>query len=334
MPRVGARAYSELTRAWGSPGQALRAVVPANGQRQYRDRARSVMRDGEACGARLLLIGDDAYPEVLHELVDPPPFLFVLGDLSVLDRPAVAIVGTRRSTLYGERTTDAIATALATAGACIVSGMARGIDGVAHRAALRCKGVTAAILGTGVDVAYPVGHRGLHRAIIERGVVISEFPCGSGAERASFPRRNRIIAALARATIVIEAGEKSGALITAEHALDLNRDIGVVPGPVDSPQCVGSNRWMQTGAYPILDAGDALMMLRLDDPVVRSAAVPELRGDERAIWITLAAGATPTDLLSEATGLPPSRALAAVTGLEMAGLVETLPTGELRRRRG
>ena len=309
-------------------------MVPTGEQRRYRASARRVIDDGEACGARLLLMGDPEYPAVLRELFDPPPFLFVLGDLAVLARPTVAIVGTRRSTAYGERITDTIATALASAGACVVSGMARGIDGVAHRAALRCRGATAAVLGTGVDVAYPVGHRGLHHAIVERGVVLSEFPCGSGALPASFPRRNRIIAALARATIVIEAGEKSGALITSNHAQDLNRDVGVVPGPVDSPQCVGSNRLMQMGAHPILDAGDALLLMHLEDPVARRAAVvPALEGDEQVVWAALAAGETPVDTIPERTGLMPSRALAAVTGLEIAGLVETLPSGALRRRR-
>jgi DNA processing protein len=293
------------------------------------------MDDGEACGARLLLLDDADYPAVLLELFDPPPFLFVLGDLSLLARPAVAIVGTRRSTAYGERVTDTIATALATSGACVVSGMARGIDAAAHRAALRCKGATAAVLGTGVDVAYPAAHRSLHSMIVERGVVLSEFPCGSSALRASFPRRNRIIAALARATIVIEAGEGSGALITSEHATDLNRDVGVVPGPVDSPQCVGSNRLMQQGAHPILDPGDALLLMHLDDHMTRRAdASPALGGDERAVWVALAAGATPMELVAERSGLMPSRALAAVTGLELAGLIETLPSGELRRRRG
>ena len=335
VPRVGARTYWERVQACGSASHAFLTTVPAGQHTRLRSAAEKVIADGEACGARLLVIGDADYPTVLYELFSPPPYLFVLGDLSVLSRPTVAIVGTRRSTAYGERVTGEIATALASAGACIVSGMARGIDAAAHRAALRARGTTAAVLGTGVDVAYPAAHGDLHRAIVERGAVISEFPCGNRAEPASFPRRNRLIAALARATIVVEAGEKSGALITSEHAQELNRDVGVVPGPVDSPQCVGSNRLMQTGAHPILDAGDALMMMHLEDPVTRRAiAGPVLAGDERAVWVILAAGATPLDAIADRSGLAPKRALAAVTGLEIAGLIETLPTGELRRRRG
>ncbi len=334
-PGVGARTYWERSQAWGTAAHAFVATTPRGDQSRLRDDARRVMADGEACGARLLLLGDADYPAVLLELFDPPPFLFVLGDLSLLTRPTVAIVGTRRATAYGERVTDMMASALAAAGACVISGMARGIDAAAHRATLSAKGATAAVLGTGVNVAYPVAHRSLHRAIIERGVVLSEFPCGQGATRASFPRRNRIIAALARATIVIEAGEGSGALITSGHAEDLNRDVGVVPGPVDSPQCVGSNRLMQHGAHPILDPADALLLMHLDDPMAhRADRAPALDGDERVVWISLAAGALAMDLVAERTGLAPSRALAAVTGLELAGLIETLPTGELRRRRG
>src|SRR5688500_4109681 len=215
VPRVGARAYRDRANGFGSAAHAFGATVSSSQQTRYRDQAREMMRAGDACGARLLLLEDADYPAVLNELYDPPPFLFVLGDLAVLARPTVAIVGTRRATAYGERVTDSIAGALASAGACVVSGMARGIDAAAHRAALRCHGATAAVLGTGVDIAYPAAHHALHRTIAERGVVLSEFPCGSRAAQASFPRRNRIIAALARATIVIEAGQGSGALITA-----------------------------------------------------------------------------------------------------------------------
>jgi DNA processing protein len=335
VPRVGARAHWERSQAYGSAAHAFTVTVPPGQRPRLRDEATRIARDGDACGARLLLREDADYPAPLLELYDPPPYLFVLGDLGLLARPTVAIVGTRRATAYGERTTDVIATALATAGAGVVSGMARGIDAAAHRAALRARGVTVAVLGTGVDVAYPVAHRSLHRAIVERGLVLSEFPCGSGAAPASFPRRNRIIAALARLTLVIEAGDRSGALITADHAMDLGRDIGAVPGPVDSPQCVGSNRLIQTGAHAVLDSGDALSLMGLADPASRSTDISaSLSGDERVVWLALAAGATALDTLTELTALAPSRALAAVTVLELGGLIETLPSGEVRRRRG
>jgi len=331
-PGVGARTYRELADRFGSAALAFRATVDGAARHTLRQEARRLAADGERCGATLLLFGDPLYPAVLTQLVDPPPYLFTLGDLSVLSRPTVAIVGTRRATHYGETIVWAIAGGLAAAGACVVSGMARGIDAAAHRAALERGGTTAAVLGTGVDIAYPVAHRALHRQIAERGVVISEFPCGSRAGPASFPRRNRIIAALAGLTIVVEAGVKSGALITAGHALDLGRDIGAVPGPIDSPQHVGSNDLLRNGAHAILGATDAVSLLGLVDPS-RSNAPPTLVGDESAIWRALEDGAVPIDVLTTRAALTPRRSLAAVTTLELAGLVETLPTGELRRRR-
>lgn len=332
-PGIGARTYRERAERFGSAAGAFGATVDAGLQRGLRDEARRLCADADRCGARLVLFGDAEYPPPLRELFDPPPYFFTLGDLGVVSRPCVAIVGTRRATPYGERVTAALAGALAAAGVCVVSGMARGIDAAAHRAALARGGTTAAVLGTGVDIAYPVGHRALHGTIADRGVVISEFACGARAARASFPRRNRIIAALARLTIVVEAGEGSGALITSEHALDLGRDVGVVPGPVESPQHVGSNKLLRSGAHPILTVDDALSLLGLADPSDGPAVAPTLHGDERAVWLALADGATPIDVLTERSALTPRRSLTAVTALELAGLIETLPTGELRRRR-
>ena len=332
-PGVGPRGYGERANAFGSPAHAFAATVPAGSQSRLRDDALRAIADGERRGARFLMLGDSDYPASFLELGDPPPFLFILGDLSRITQPAVAIVGTRRATSYGERVTTALSGALASAGATIVCGMARGIDAAAHRAALACGGITVAVLGTGVDVAYPVAHRSLHRAIEERGVVISEFPCGTRAAPGSFPRRNRLIAALTRMTLVIEAGEKSGALITADHATDLGRDIAAVPGQVDSPQSMGSNKLIRDGVHAVLSASDALSLVGLADPSTRRDITPSLHGDERAIWIALADGAMAIDLLTECAELTPRRALAAVTALELGDLIDTLPTGELRRRR-
>lgn len=293
-----------------------------------------MLRAAAQCGARLILLEDPEYPAPLLDLHDPPPFLFAYGDISLLARPAVAIVGTRRATHYGERVTDALAGALALAGACVVSGMARGIDAAAHKAALARGGATVAVLGTGVDVPYPVGHRTLHRTIASKGVVLSEFPCGAKPEPGWFPRRNRIIAALARLTIVVEAGARSGASITAGYATDLGRDVGAVPGPIDSPQSVRTNQLIQDGAHAILTPRDALDLMKLADPAVaRPDPTIALTGDERAVWAALEDGATPLDVLPSRASLAPNRALAAATALEVAGLIEMLSSGELRRRR-
>jgi DNA processing protein len=301
---------------------------------RLRAEAEAVLAGGVQAGAKCVVVGDADYPSKLYELSDPPPYLFVLGDLSLLARPCVAVVGTRRATAYGEWATTNIVEPVAAAGVCIVSGMARGIDAAAHRAALSCGGATVAVLGTGVDIAYPVGHRTLHRTIAERGLVISEFPCGAHAHRMSFPQRNRIIAALSRLTIVIEAGTKSGAMITEEHASDLGRNVGAVPGPINSPQSAEANRLIQDGAHVILSASDVLSLIGVADPSSRQMELRlGLRGDERAVWNALQDAVTPMDVLAERVDLPTNRMLAAVTGLEVSGLIETLSTGELRRRR-
>ena len=335
LPGVGPRTYRERVASFPSAAEAFRVTVAFPDQGRCRDDARHMADDGARSGARLLLLDDTEYPSALRHLGDPPPFVFIVGNVALVERPCVAIVGTRRATPYGERVTATIAGGLADAGVCVVSGMARGIDAAAHRQALPRPGGTIAVLGTGVDVAYPVGHRALHRAIADRGLLISEFPCGARAARASFPRRNRIIAALARLTIVVEAGEGSGARITAEHASDLGRDVAAVPGPIDSPQSAFSNSLIRDGAHAILTADDALTLIGLREAGARPFPIePELHGDERAVWQALAGGAADLDWVVGHTGLTPQRALTAVTSLELSGLVETSPVGDLRRRRG
>jgi DNA processing protein len=275
--------------------------------------------------------GDDDYPAALLDLPDPPPLIWRIGNLDVLRRPVVAIVGTRQATFYGERVTREISGALARAGACVVSGMARGIDGVAHVAALDAGGQTAAVLGTGVDIAYPPSHRALHERIATSGLLLSELPPGAHSHGGSFPKRNRLIAALARLTIIVEAPVKSGALITARRALDLNRDVGIVPGPIDLPQCEGSNQYLRDGAHPITSAADALALVGLTAPV-RTMIDPD-DPDQLRVWRALRQGPADMDTLCHRTALPVQRCLAAVTALELRGSIECALTGEVRVRR-
>jgi DNA processing protein len=243
----------------------------------------------------------------------------------------VSIVGTRKATAYGERVTRELAGAFARAGATVVSGMARGIDSVGHRAALEEGAPTVAVLGTGIDVPYPVAHRALHAAIARYGAVISEYPPGVHSTRYSFPHRNRIIAALSPLTIVVEAGVKSGAEHTATHALDLGRALAAVPGPIDSPQSEGTNNLLRDGAHVIASVADALGLLGLEAPVRRSVA-RSLSGDDLALWNALAHGPADVDTLAARSRLPARRCLAAVSSLEIEGLVECALTGEIRRR--
>ena len=273
---------------------------------------------------------DPRLPAELFELERPPADMWVLGSLAALDGPRVAIVGTREATPYGERVTRELAGALARAGACIVSGLARGIDAAAHNAALAAHGRTVAVLGTGVDIAYPVGHRHLHSRIAQEGLLISEHPPGTRAYKGSFPRRNRIIAALAHVVIVVEAPVRSGALNTAAHALELQRTVAAVPGPIDAPTSAGANALLRDGAHVIGSIGDAIALAGLSAPSARRRIEPE--GDERDVWLALANGGLELESLVAATRLPAGRCLAAVTALELAGAVECEITGEIRRR--
>jgi DNA protecting protein DprA len=275
--------------------------------------------------------GQSGYPADLTDLPNPPAELFSLGNLALLERPVVAIVGTRKATPYGERATRNIARELARAGACIVSGMARGIDAAAHRTALEQGGGTVAVLGTGIDVPYPATHRGLHSAIATAGLVLSENPAGALAHKGAFPKRNRIIAALARVTIVVEAGHKSGALNTASHAADLGRVVAAVPGPIDSAQSAGSNQLLRDGATFIASPSDALALLGLG-PAPAETTRAQLPDAEPRVWEATGFSFTDSDTICLKTGLAPSACLAAITSLELMGLVECSIAGETRRR--
>ena len=272
------------------------------------------------------------FPSELGELAQPPRELYAIGRASALSKPRVAIVGTRNSTAYGERVTRTLTRTLVRSGVSIVSGMARGIDAAAHRTALEEGGNTVAILGTGVDVPYPVGHRHLHQAIAEKGLVLSEYRPGTKAGPGVCPKRNRIIAALAPVTIVVEAGFRSGALNTAGQALELGRVVAAVPGPIDSDQSRGSNQLLRDGAVLIAAPEDALALLGVSRPKTASLPPPLLPDSEQKIWDAIADGFVATDALPAATSLSIAECLAAITSLEIMGLVECSLAGEIKRR--
>jgi len=270
------------------------------------------------------------YPERLRELEDAPQLVWAIGDLATLRDPVVAVVGTRRATSYGLRVTHDLVAALVRGGACVVSGMALGIDGAAHRAALEAGGRTVAVLGNGVDVAYPRAHRGLYQEIAERGLLLSEMPPGAPSMKHHFVKRNRLIAALARLTIVVEAPFKSGALKTADFAEALGRTVAVVPGPIDSPQSAGSNHYLREGAQVIASIDDALTLAGLSPQ--KRGTIDVDSATERQVWDALAAGAASLDELCARSALPVAECLSAITGLELRGVVECALTGEIRRR--
>jgi DNA processing protein len=330
LPGVGGVRYRELVARFGSPAAALPHVGdPAIRAAALKAACAALDSAGDA-GAEVWISGGDRYPSTLDDLPDPPPYLFALGARATLDAPTVAVVGTRALTAYGARITRELAGALARAGACVISGLARGVDAAAHVAALDAGGRTAAVLGTGIDVPYPAAHAALHARIVERGLVLSEHAPGERASPGSFPRRNRLIAALSQVTIVVEAGHRSGALITAAHALELGRTVAAVPGPIDSSQSAGTNELLRDGAVVIATVADALALLGLGGP--RKPADYEGTPEERRVWEALAAGPLDLDALTARAALPVRACLGAVTALELAGVIECALTGEIRRR--
>ena len=223
------------------------------------DKADKILADCQRLGLRILTIQDAEYPGRLQNIYDPPCLLYVKGRLPAIDETAaVAVVGTRDCTPYGVACAEKLGYGLASGGAVVVSGLAKGIDAAASRGALRAGGVTVGVVGNGLDVHYPYESRYLYEDIAAAGVLLSEYPPGTEAAGSHFPARNRIISGLSLATLVVEAPERSGALITAETALEQGRDVFAVPGPIDAPTSVGCNRLIRDGAGLVSDAWDIL----------------------------------------------------------------------------
>lgn len=212
----------------------------------------------QTAGIKVLISDEENYPRYLKEIDQPPPILYIKGDITLEDEWSVAIVGTRKVTHYGKQVAQEFSRVLADHKITIVSGLARGIDGIAHRTALESGGRTIAVLGSGVDQIYPSEHKNLADEIMNSGAIISDYPPGTKPEATNFPPRNRIISGLSRSTIVIEAGQTSGALITAEFAVNQGRNVYAVPGSIYNVQSKGTNKLIQQGAKPLLDIREVL----------------------------------------------------------------------------
>ena len=359
-PNLGNESLRRLLAAFGSP-EAVLAASPA----AWRDAAGS--RVAEALGstpdttdARLdhalawlsggpggtrqaLALGDARYPSTLLQTADPPLLLFAEGDLSLLQRPALAVVGSRHATPQGLDNARHFSAHLSRAGLTIVSGLALGIDGAAHDGALAGGGGTIAVIGTGPDQIYPRRHAGLTRRIIEQGLVLSEFAPGVPALAQNFPRRNRIIAGLSLGTLVVEAATQSGSLITARLALECNREVFAIPGSIHSPQSRGCHHLIKQGAKLVESADDILSELRRpgalpwNTPTSSSADQDDARepGDgEAGDPLLRALGHDPMSLdsLCARTGWPPAELAARLLTLELAGQVSRLAGGLYQRR--
>jgi DNA processing protein len=331
-----ARKLLELAAVEGPASACMAAVLVGRaGSRGDREHVRRI--DPErisarvaACDARVVAWGDAEYPPSLLDLADPPAVLYVRGrDLRSLASP-VAVVGSRRCSALGREVAMDIARGLAAVGACVVSGAARGIDTGAHRGALDAAGTTAAVLGSGIDVLYPPGSRRLLEEIELAGAIVSEYPPGVHAEPFRFPARNRIVAGLARALVVVEGAGGSGSMISVDHALDLGREVFAVPGPVTSPLCEVPLALIRDGATMIRGADDLLEDLGFDERPPSVSGPVELPPDERDIYEALLAPSLP-DAMARAANVSIPDAVAALTRLELRGLVRNVG-GRYERR--
>jgi DNA processing protein len=311
-----------------------------------RERARAALATLRKAGAVSLTPADAAYPDAFRTLPDPPYLLFAAGDLELLGTPGVGVVGTRSPTDYGLRAAGSLSGDLARAGLTIVSGMAKGIDAAAHAAALDAGGATVGVLGHGIDQVYPPGNARLFERVRERGLLITELAPGEKPNAGNFPRRNRLIAALSLGVLVVEMGEKSGAQHTVTYALEQGKEVFAVPGPISSARSAGTNQLLKEGARLVTSAADILEELRgvghafaapAPAPVSGAADVPpppppDLAPDEAKVYAVLGAEPRHVDELAAESGLAPSNVLAALLGLELRDLAESLPGKQYRRR--
>lgn len=317
---------SELTRVEGidrKTAESIRRADTGPFAQDQLDRLRKL-------GGELVSFWDSRFPEGLRRVSDPPAFLFVKGELREDDACAVAIVGTRSPTTYGKLVTERLTSDLVRRGLTIVSGFARGVDTLVHRAAIRAGGRTIAVLGTGLDVVYPPENVRLAPEVSENGALVTEYPLGTGPDAPNFPRRNRIICGMSLGTVVIEAGAKSGALITAELALEQNREVFAVPGPVNSPKSQGTNQLIREGAVLTRSAEDVIQELA---PQLRqflrereeSQVSIELSDPERRVFESLQGTPKHIDHLALELGQPTSAVLSTLLTLELRGLVRQFP---------
>lgn len=342
---VGPVNYRRLIDRFGDAGAALRAL-PGLAAAAGRVRPLAVptpavaAREAEAVarlGGRLLFLGEADYPALLAELPDAPPVLAVLGDVAALSAPAVAVVGSRSASANGMRLAGAIGEELAAAGQVVVSGLARGIDAAAHEGALRA-GRTVACVAGGLDMPYPPEHAGLQARIAEHGAVVAEAPPGTAPQARHFPRRNRVIAGLAAATLVVEAALRSGSLITARLAAEAGREVFAVPGSPLDPRARGANGLLRQGAHLAEGAADVLEVLRApllgarralaeaQAPLEGPPASPEQRAKVAAALADLLSPApTAVDDLVRRCQFSAALVQTVLLDLELSGRIETLP---------
>jgi len=348
VPGVGRITFKKLVGYFGQPRDVMQATagqlmrVAGIGPKIAQaitgfQAARAVeweLRAAKTVGCQIVIQDDDGYPPLLKTIADPPPVLYVRGELSALMAPGVAVVGSRRPSTYGKVVAEQLAKGLAECGVTVVSGLARGIDSVAHVSALESGGRTIAILGCGLSYMYPPENRHLAERISQQGAVLSEFPMTTKPDRLNFPLRNRTISGLSLGTVVVEAGERSGALITAQWALEQGREVLAVPGNVTAPTSRGTNRLIKMGAKLVEGVDDILEELpqyalggeRKRAPAQEELCQADSTPDERRLLELLhPVEARHIDWIIEYAHLPTSLVSALLLRLELEGKVTQLP---------
>lgn len=361
-PGVGNDTARRLLQAFGLPGQVLaqsasawRQVVPArvaqalaHPPQELQDQVQTTWQWLQAAPGRraVLALGDPDYPQALLHTPDPPCLLYAQGRLEGFARlrlaDALAIVGSRNPTPQGRLNAQAFARALAAAGLCIVSGLARGVDGAAHEGAVQAAGesagpdrpVTVAVVGTGLDRVYPRQHQSLAEQIESHGLLLSEYPLGTLPVPANFPRRNRIISGLSQGVLVIEAALESGSLITARQALEQGREVMAIPGSIHSPQSKGCHALIRQGALLVESAQEVLEALHRPDPLAQAPlalATESANSPGDPLLVLLGHDPCSLEALQARSGLGTAELQARLLEMELSGLLERLPGGQLQR---
>lgn len=274
---------------------------------------------------RILSYWDDDYPKLLKQANDPPLFLFVRGDVHSCESAGIGIVGTRAPSTYGKLMADRFARELSSRNLVVVSGLARGVDTIAHQATVQSNGITIGVLGSGLDRIYPEENKKLAAAIAERGALISEFPMGAKPDAPNFPRRNRVISGLSVGILVIEAGKKSGALITADFALEQNREVFALPGNINNPKSYGCNYLIQQGAKLVVTVDDILEEIgQTSNKNTTQQQTIQLAGLEAKIYNTLSTEPKHIDRIAAECQMSTSQALGVLLTLELKNIVQQL----------
>ncbi len=324
------RAFPSMEAAWrASEGELVDAGLDVRTAQAIRRARSEVDPDAEMermakAGVRALARTDEAYPSRLREIDDCPPVLYVRGEWRPEDEWSVAVVGTRRATAYGRQAATELTRGLAASSVTVVSGLARGVDTIAHRTALDTGGRTVAVLANGLDTIYPPENRRLADEIAERGAVVSDYPLGTKPRADFFPRRNRILSGLSLGTLIIEGDHKSGSMITSRFAMEQNRDVFAVPGSIFSPQSRGPLALIRDGAMPVTSAQDileALNLTQVGSQLDFGRASPPESDDERALMATLTREPQHIDEVARKSGLAPAIVSGTLALLELKGLV-------------